>query len=423
MRTISETRCKSFVTKILFVESRHLLKCLSTSPSSTFTDQHPRSSQLPSTQDYSDTELYFNRRNTFLTMAEAFLHELLQPQNSVNNPDERCSICLEGYGSLSRETGSIEIEIRLPCTHTVGSACIVTWLKTNNTCPICRHEFFPAQPRPYLEHGIMEDEESDDEQEIQPDLSNFRELNEDFCVQLDLDMEITMLSESIVQRLTESPDWSSGHNVWCVVTLGIYIASYLTGEPRSPREISAITGVGADHIRRSFDYIYPDRESLADEELRSQLEDIVDVASLRWPAPFNEVNDQQIEDNRVLTFLRDGCRQCCNEVGMDDKEVDLSSRIAERIWREDAIGDLPGPSAGKSHSRAIVAVSVFMASHLVSRPITARQIAKAIVLSDVDVQTAYRHVYDLRDELVRGAWFEYQDEEIWESDLERLPSP
>ena len=57
---------------------------------------------------------------------------------------------------MNTSTGVVEWEIRLPCGHSVGSSCIVTWLRDNNSCPACRKTFFPAQPRPYLEHGIFE---------------------------------------------------------------------------------------------------------------------------------------------------------------------------------------------------------------------------------------------------------------------------
>ena len=87
-------------------------------------------------------------------MSQEYLNRLLStPENRVQ---EECVICREPYGTLNTETGIIEAEIRLSCGHTVGSACIVTWLRDNNTCPHCRKEFFPRQPRPYLEHGIMD---------------------------------------------------------------------------------------------------------------------------------------------------------------------------------------------------------------------------------------------------------------------------
>lgn len=58
----------------------------------------------------------------------------------------------------------MECEICLPCNHKVGSRCIATWLNptgaANNSCPLCRHVFFPAQPRPYLEHEVREEDQS-----------------------------------------------------------------------------------------------------------------------------------------------------------------------------------------------------------------------------------------------------------------------
>ena len=96
-------------------------------------------------------------------MAEAFLSDLLRVENSVQpNSSERCIICLTECGTLCPETGIVEWEIRLPCHHVVGSRCIAKWLGptegANNRCPICRYVFFPAQPRPYLEHGITGDQ-------------------------------------------------------------------------------------------------------------------------------------------------------------------------------------------------------------------------------------------------------------------------
>ena len=46
----------------------------------------------------------------------------------------------------STETGVIECETCLPCSHLVGSACIAIWLRSNNTCPVYCRVFFPAHP-------------------------------------------------------------------------------------------------------------------------------------------------------------------------------------------------------------------------------------------------------------------------------------
>jgi len=46
---------------------------------------------------------------------------------------EECSICMEIY-KLN------EIVFELPCVHIYHKECIKKWLKSNNTCPICRYE-------------------------------------------------------------------------------------------------------------------------------------------------------------------------------------------------------------------------------------------------------------------------------------------
>ena len=66
-----------------------------------------------------------------------------------------CMICLEDYDTLNTSTGVVEWEIRLPCGHGLGSSCILTWLRTNNSCPACRSTVFPLQPRPHLENGTI----------------------------------------------------------------------------------------------------------------------------------------------------------------------------------------------------------------------------------------------------------------------------
>lgn len=56
-------------------------------------------------------------------MAEAFLAEILSTQNSIaSERSQDCVICLERCGTLSSETGIKELEVRLPCSHIMGSA-------------------------------------------------------------------------------------------------------------------------------------------------------------------------------------------------------------------------------------------------------------------------------------------------------------
>ena len=53
--------------------------------------------------------------------------------------DITCNICLESFsvGNIVRV---------LECKHEFHENCIITWLKTRNTCPVCRHELESNDP-------------------------------------------------------------------------------------------------------------------------------------------------------------------------------------------------------------------------------------------------------------------------------------
>lgn len=92
-------------------------------------------------------------------MAEIFLSEL--PEISLEHllDESKCMICLTAYSTETKEDATVETAARLPCGHHVGASCIRTWLSPDkegrNSCPACRMTFFPAQPRPYLEHELF----------------------------------------------------------------------------------------------------------------------------------------------------------------------------------------------------------------------------------------------------------------------------
>ena len=61
-------------------------------------------------------------------------------ENNINDyKNITCNICLENF-----EIGNI-LRI-LECNHEFHENCIITWLKQNNTCPICRHELESNDP-------------------------------------------------------------------------------------------------------------------------------------------------------------------------------------------------------------------------------------------------------------------------------------
>ena len=74
--------------------------------------------------------------------------------NTANLPDEHksCHICMEDFQAQTANT--LELPVRLPCSHILGTICMINWLSSNGDtsprgCPMCRAELLPqAQPPP-----------------------------------------------------------------------------------------------------------------------------------------------------------------------------------------------------------------------------------------------------------------------------------
>jgi len=76
--------------------------------------------------------------------------EILEVGSSTLERD--CAVCKEQF-QLETEDPDEQIVITLPCGHPFHSACILPWLKSSGTCPVCRHqlitqpEHHPLPPR------------------------------------------------------------------------------------------------------------------------------------------------------------------------------------------------------------------------------------------------------------------------------------
>ncbi len=108
-----------------------------------------------------------------LTMSEAFFTQILRTESTVQPDGESCCICLQQYGTIFPESGFVEIEVRLPCNHAFGSACILRWLQNSNTCPICRETFIPPEHRPSSEPAIYDSQEANGDDFFGDDSDDF----------------------------------------------------------------------------------------------------------------------------------------------------------------------------------------------------------------------------------------------------------
>lgn len=53
-----------------------------------------------------------------------------------------CAVCKEQF-SLTTEDPEEQVVVTLPCHHPFHEGCIIPWLKSSATCPVCRHQLVP----------------------------------------------------------------------------------------------------------------------------------------------------------------------------------------------------------------------------------------------------------------------------------------
>lgn len=91
------------------------------------------------------------------------------PRVVINNHEKRddddlaCAICKDIL------TTGTEVN-RLPCSHLYHPSCILPWLSTRNSCPLCRYEL-PTDDKDYEEgkHGVREIEEGSNDDDSSSD--------------------------------------------------------------------------------------------------------------------------------------------------------------------------------------------------------------------------------------------------------------
>ena len=372
-------------------------------------------------------------------MAQKFLEQLLRNENTVQKDehDGKCMICLESYGVLSSSTGAMEAPIRLPCKHIVGSMCIGKWLRDNNSCPLCRATFFPAQPRPYLEHGIMmNDEESmehgfrvstNDEIRISlgPDTTDEqRAYLQDRIMQvmmsardpvlgggagpaevihlilqshrLDLHRDISNtaqhVSRSLSMRLEEVDLPEQVHPSDRNAVLSIYIATHLLNQNVNLTDLCAGRLVNEDDIRSAWHQIYPHRMELINTVILSYLvSGHTDRIEAFLPTPESEFSN----------MIRAGTThpRLSQTVGDDDLYEDIMELNNHLAVKMDDYTENVGLDEYTMGDEA--AVRAYIACHLLGVKISYSDIARIYHVRERTLRQVYAYVFTQRSNFIR----------------------
>lgn len=209
-----------------------------------------------------------------------------------------------------------------------------------------------------------------------------------------------------------------------------YIVSHVLGEPKSPKDISSVVHIHPDHIRSFYRSIYPNRDQLVFRELldepscRANMQGVfamlLNEATLEdmltlLPAPTHDNDSIEGSTEAVAVseleyyliarreHLDELVDRFCTKLGYDQGLVGgfielLSQDIAHRILKFMFL-------AGRS-PQPIIAVSIYMASHLLRVGTSMKRISEVVDVSERTIRTAYRSVYPRRDELVESEVFQ-----------------
>ena len=309
---------------------------------------------------------------------------------------------------MNPETGLIELQLRLPCNHIVGSGCIARWLKSNNSCPMCRREFFPAEVQPDLEDDLVDIQEDEDQVDEEDEGEQRRRdvlqsCCDSYCSKLRLDDSINRIALKIIQNLLHIYPFMEivgdryDQRAIEAIILGIYIASYLGDSLRSPREISRIpdsygnpyTSISSDHIRSLYRVMYSRKNSIIDEEI----EEFMTSRHVDWPTLyFTEISDDQIECSRDITATNDYCETYCDRLQMTGHLRSFSQYIAQSLVRA-GFRSFDSPEDRRDVLLwEVAAVSIYIASHLGGQPVSRAAIQNLIGDDDPDIRSSYRLV-------------------------------
>jgi transcription initiation factor TFIIB len=97
-----------------------------------------------------------------------------------------------------------------------------------------------------------------------------KELCTRYCSQLGLkSQQFVKVSQGLAEKMSTVGDLA-GRSPLSVAAACIYMASYLLGKPKTPKEISMVAGVSDGTIRTAYKYLYQERERLIEPEWISE---------------------------------------------------------------------------------------------------------------------------------------------------------
>jgi transcription initiation factor TFIIB len=183
-------------------------------------------------------------------------------------------------------------------------------------------------------------------------------------------------------KLVDDAKAFKGKSQEAIIAGCIFIACRQCGVPRTFREIYALTKVSKKDIGRTFKAL----------EKFFAAESATKVGT----SAGNGLSSPEYQTT-TSTNAKDLCLRYCSQLGLNNQQfVKVSQGLADKM---STVGDLAGRSP-----LSVAAACIYMASYLLGKPKSPKEISQVAGVSDGTIRTAYKYLYQDRERLIEPEW-------------------
>ena len=205
-------------------------------------------------------------------------------------------------------------------------------------------------------------------------------------------------------KLVDDAKAFKGKSQEAIIAGCIFIACRQCGVPRTFREIYALTKVSKKDIGRTFKALekFFAQDSAGKAAMAKATGGKLCVLDVTYLLYINSVFKGVLPTTdsyttTTSTNAKDLCLRYCNQLGLKAQQfTKVSQGLADKVA---TVGELAGRSP-----LSVAAACIYMASYLLGKPKTPKEISMVAGVSDGTIRTAYKYLYQDRERLIEPEW-------------------
>lgn len=202
-------------------------------------------------------------------------------------------------------------------------------------------------------------------------------------------------------KLVDDAKAFKGKSQEAIIAGCIFIACRQCGVPRTFREIYALTKVSKKDIGRTFKALEKFFASESQTKALATNTGKLGVDAMILLLYINSlpkgVQSNDTYQTTTSTNAKDLCLRYCSQLGLNNQQfVKVSQGLADKM---STVGDLAGRSP-----LSVAAACIYMASYLLGKPKSPKEISQVAGVSDGTIRTAYKYLYQERERLIEKEW-------------------